>query len=219
MRTLPPQRLPQRLELRRSPSPVIGNGIADVISYISRLGLQDIQSLQSRARTGNSSVSLTDEELALSLFAEEAEGLLNIARGHAFAGANNDDARFSTVSEELEEMEEAARYDHLVALAISQGRPIPPRPERHQRARRFLTPSSTLLSQPQNVPQPLHTMASSSAGLPAPLIPERPIIQMQLDASTSGGNIRSLGPMVELSRSPSTHSDANRSRYVRVTLI
>lgn len=102
--------------------------MADVITYISQLGLDDIESLQARSR--NKDAALTDEELALALFAEEAEGLLNITRERASSTSTRGDSS-RTVLEELEELEELealARYDHLVALAISEGRPIPPMP-------------------------------------------------------------------------------------------
>lgn len=101
------------------------DGVGDVISYISQLGLQDINDIQSRANKQVDTV-LSDHELALALFAEEAEGLLNIAR----ARHNDDHMPPRSILEELEEMEEAARYDRLVAVAISEGRPIPPRPAR-----------------------------------------------------------------------------------------
>jgi hypothetical protein len=109
------------------------DGISEVISYIAQLDIQDIQSLKSRVHNRNSVANQTDEELALALFAEEAEGLFNVAMHHMNEGAGSSSSR--SVLEELEELEEAARYDHLVALAISQGNPIPPRPARRNRAR------------------------------------------------------------------------------------
>lgn len=98
------------------------NVLADVFSYISELSLDGIDTLQSRALSRDD--TLSDEELAMALFAEEAEGLLNIAKDRATHAIS----RTATIFEELEEMEAAARYDHLVALAISEGRDIPPRP-------------------------------------------------------------------------------------------
>ncbi|EKM60894.1 uncharacterized protein PHACADRAFT_247113 [Phanerochaete carnosa HHB-10118-sp] len=95
--------------------------LTDVFAYISRLSLDDIDTLQSRVQAGDP--ALSDEELAMALFAEEAAGLLNVAKGHA-----GHSARHRPIVEELEEIEAAARYDHLVALAISEGRPIPPMP-------------------------------------------------------------------------------------------
>lgn len=159
------------------PSPEAVNGITDVISYISRLGLQDIRTLQSRAQQRDANTGLTDQELALALFAEEAEGLLNIARDHVADGIN-DGSRSLTILEELEEMEEAARYDHLVALAISEGNPIPPRPDRPQRYKRRTTshasPDSfaitTPLPHPSSIEVPSHQVASSSQSHLRPLI-------------------------------------------------
>lgn len=96
--------------------------LTDVITYISELGLDDIDSLQSLSTQDDD--TLSDEELAMALFAEEAKGLLNIAKervGHAL-----DRAR--TIFEELEEMETTARLDRLVALSLASGSGTPPRP-------------------------------------------------------------------------------------------
>ncbi len=103
------------------------DGFSDVISYISQLALDDIESLQERSRNkGRDEEIMTDEELAMMIFAEEAEGLLNIRREHISERSNKP----CSMLQELLEMEEAARYDHQVALAISEDRPIPPRPPR-----------------------------------------------------------------------------------------
>ena len=125
------------------------DGITDVISYISRLDLQDIHSLQSRAHDTSSNTALSDQELALALFAEEAEGLLNIAKEHVLHGDDIGPSSLA-IQQELEEREETARYDHLVALAISQGNPIPPRPPRRQRASHQV---NTLTAQRDSVPE------------------------------------------------------------------
>lgn len=103
-----------------TPVPYNPDALADVITYISQLSLDGIDSLQSRAQ--DKDAVLTDEELAMAIFAEEAEGLLNIAKDRV------SNVRGRSIYEELEEIESAARYDRLVALAISEGRPIPPRP-------------------------------------------------------------------------------------------
>lgn len=42
-------------------------------------------------------------------------------------------SRSRFILEELEELEEVARYDRLVALAISEGNPISQRPERRSK--------------------------------------------------------------------------------------
>lgn len=117
------------------PTPPEDGGIAAVIAYISQLELQDIESLQLLLydEDEDNDAVLSDEAIALALFAEEAQGLLNIARERAL------DEEFTrsgsrSILEELEGLEEDARYDHLVALAISEGNPIPPRLERRGRA-------------------------------------------------------------------------------------
>lgn len=119
--------------------------------------LHRTQTLQPVAQRGHSSVGDTDEELASSLFAEEAAGLLSVTQGPL------------TVLEELEEMVEVARYAYLVALAISQGTPIPPKPARRQRGAQQTTSSASQgvpstsrpLPQPRNVQRPSHPVAST----------------------------------------------------------
>lgn len=96
--------------------------LTDILTYISQLSLDDIDTLQSRVQSNDP--TLSDEELAMALFAEEAAGLLNVAKEHV--GQSTRESR--SIVEELEEMEAAARYDRIVALAISEGHPIPPRP-------------------------------------------------------------------------------------------
>lgn len=113
--------------------PVRG-GISDVISYISQLDVQGIEDLQSRAHNKDEDQIRTDEELAWALFAEEAQGLLNVVKDRALEDESDESSNHS-VLEELEAMEEAARYDRLVALAIYEGEPIPPRPRRPARSR------------------------------------------------------------------------------------
>ena len=81
-----------------------GDGLGDLISYIAQLDLQDIQSLQSRAHNSSSAANQTDEELALLLFSEEAEGLFNIAAEHMNGGDGS--SRSKSVVEELEELDE-----------------------------------------------------------------------------------------------------------------
>lgn len=98
------------------------DAFADVFAYISSLSLDDIDTLQSHAPGGSS--TLSDEELAMALFAQEAAGLLNIAKEHAGQSTRHN----RSIIEELEEMEALARYDHQVALAIAEDRPIPPMP-------------------------------------------------------------------------------------------
>lgn len=86
----------------------------------------------------------------MALFAEEAEGLLNIAKDRVGQAIG----RASTMIEELEEMEAAARYDRLVAFAISEGQEIPPRPT---------PPSRTRLSEPDSDGQSSGASSSSAS--------------------------------------------------------
>lgn len=100
------------------------NELDDILSYISSLQIADIDSLQARASNHRGAVDdLNDEELAMLLFAQEAEGLLNITKDYASGSTSH-----RPLLEELAAREEMARYDHEVALAISEGRPIPPPP-------------------------------------------------------------------------------------------
>ncbi|KAH8100559.1 hypothetical protein BXZ70DRAFT_158368 [Cristinia sonorae] len=112
------------------PNPVYG-GLEDLIQYITHLHLDDIEDLQ--ARNAEDDTSLSDEELAKLIFAQEAESLLNITRDH-IAGPSA--AGSQDLIEELIAMEEMARFDHEVALAIAEDRPIPMRPESTRLGRR-----------------------------------------------------------------------------------
>ena len=102
------------------------DAVADVLGYISRLDLDDIESLQSRRNKHHDEETLSDEELAMLLFAEEAEGLLNITKEHRTE--TSEEPR--SMLQELLDLEDAARYDRQVAWAIAEDLPIPPRPER-----------------------------------------------------------------------------------------
>lgn len=101
------------------------NELDDILSYISKLQITDIDSLQARASNHGGDAGANDEELAMLLFAQEAEGLLNVTKDHA-----NGSSSQRSLLEELTAMEEMARYDHEVALAISEDRPIPSPPTR-----------------------------------------------------------------------------------------
>ncbi|KAF7789869.1 hypothetical protein EIP86_000817 [Pleurotus ostreatoroseus] len=121
--------------------------IVDMIAYITRLDLDDIESLQERSRhKGQGGTTLSDEELAMLLFVEEAEGLLNIVKGHGASSVRQP----ATLLQELVEREEMERYDHEVALAIHEGRPIPSPPERRSIATsdNFLTREVPVLHAP-----------------------------------------------------------------------
>lgn len=99
-------------------------GLEAVLQYISHLRIDDIEDLQTRSAQNAS--SLSDEELAKLLFAEEASALLNVTRDH-IAGPSTHGTR--TLMEELLAMEEMAQFDHEMALALSEDRPFPVRPE------------------------------------------------------------------------------------------
>ncbi|TCD67542.1 hypothetical protein EIP91_012296 [Steccherinum ochraceum] len=99
-------------------------GLEAVLQYITHLRLDDIEDLQTRSAQDAS--SLSDEELAKLMFAEEASALLNVTRDH-IAGPSTHDTR--TLMEELAAMEEMARFDHEMALALSEDRPLPVRLE------------------------------------------------------------------------------------------
>ncbi|CAL1696541.1 unnamed protein product [Somion occarium] len=98
------------------------NGLASVLQYITLLDQDDIEDLQSH--TGPSvDVVLSDEELARLLFAQEASSLLNISKD--YASGSSTEGR--SLLEELTAMEEMARFDHEMAVALSEGRPLPTR--------------------------------------------------------------------------------------------
>ena len=102
------------------------------MDHISRLAMNDIDDILSKR--GNSSVlsaPLSDRELALSFFAEEAEGLLIMSRDYALSGGV--DGRNLAV--ELLNIEETAHYDHLIAIALSEDKEPPSRPLPHDRTR------------------------------------------------------------------------------------
>lgn len=123
---------------------IFGDAITDVLNYITALDLDDIESLQSRSR-GHQKNVLSDEELAWQLFAEEAEGLLNITKQHRSEGS----VETWSMLQELLEREEDARYDHEVALAIAEDRPIPPRPERRSVTSEVIFPLGELPEEPE----------------------------------------------------------------------
>ena len=97
------------------------------ISYMTPDIIDDILS-----KRGPHEGAMRDEDLALALFAEEAEGLLHISKSRARVG----DADMEAFADELFEMERMAQYDRLVAIALSEGRDPPPPPIPRGRARR-----------------------------------------------------------------------------------
>ncbi|KAH9950516.1 hypothetical protein B0H21DRAFT_819309 [Amylocystis lapponica] len=100
-----------------------------VLAYISQLQLEDIDDLQSRSHgkardTSTSDAPLSDEEFAMMLFAEEAQGLLSVTKDYIMGPAHSG----RSLIEELAAMEEMARLDREMALALSEGREPPVRP-------------------------------------------------------------------------------------------
>ena len=71
--------------------------------------------------------------MALALFSQEAEGLLNTAKAHILIEEDVDENR---LTDQLLDMEEMARFDRAIAVAISEGREPPTKPERHIRPHR-----------------------------------------------------------------------------------
>lgn len=123
------------------------NGITEHLAYISSLNLEEIAALQAQQiylKSPRPLQFLNDRQLAMAHFAYEAEGLLNIARDRRYGG---DDVSAQDLLAELQEQEDSARYDRLVAIAIATDMPIPPRPEPRslQRRVRFsLTPEQSV---------------------------------------------------------------------------
>lgn len=101
------------------------DGLTALLAHISHLTPYQLDDLLAkRNQTAAPVPSISDEELALLLFAEEAEGLLNIAKDHVANEAELEDTLFDA----LLEAEETAEYDRSMAIALSQGRNPPPRP-------------------------------------------------------------------------------------------
>lgn len=106
----------------RSPSINGQDGLTALLKMISNMSVQEIDEGIVRHGDSSQTASRSDTNLASSLFAEEAEGLLNVAKDHLIHGVRNED-----LLQELLEIEETARYDHLMAVALSEGRDPPPR--------------------------------------------------------------------------------------------
>ena len=91
--------------------------------------LEDIADLQAshkgKSREGDSS----DDQLALELFAEEANVLLASSRDMEIALGLEKALRMdAAVIQQLEIVEDRAARDREMAVALSEGRPPPPRP-------------------------------------------------------------------------------------------
>lgn len=212
----------------RTPSPDIGDGVPDGISSISGLNLQGSLSpqLPVGAQWRSSGAGLADLEHGSWLISrEEAERVFNIAREHLVDGSSNYTGP-PTVFEEPQEMEEAAGYDHPVALAISQDTPIPPQPDHpptvHARLLRrvpfLLTRSITLDGQwPQHLTHDRNSTQSASplvshteAVLPPPSVEYTiqrgsPSVEERRTTNAIGRSSARL-PAVEGDKQPATKS-------------
>ena len=108
------------------------DGLSALMELISAMSTDTIDDLLAKRKAPNTSVDLSDDDIALALFAEEAEGLLNFAKDHRVEGAVDEG-----LLDELMELEEMAHYDHLMAIALSQGKEPPPRPHRVRGKQRY----------------------------------------------------------------------------------
>lgn len=111
----------------------LADGTDSLLIHISRLSLTEIDALQALLDADLSFEHVSDEDLAIWMFAEEARSLLTIAKEFRDGDEDHGDDLEQFLLEELEEIEEMARYDREVAIAISEERPIPPpNPRRHK---------------------------------------------------------------------------------------
>ena len=101
------------------------------MKMMSNMSVREIDDILARRGSSSDTAGTGDVDLALSLFAEEAEGLLNLVKDHRVDDVVNDGG----LLDELVEIEETAHYDHLMAVALSEGRPPPPRPQTRNRIR------------------------------------------------------------------------------------
>ena len=117
------------------------------MEHISQLTVHDIDNILSkRTSTAESSARvLSDHDVALAFFAEEATGLLNISKDRAKARGSDSEA----LADELYDIEQMALYDHLVAVALSEGRDPPPLPPMRGRARRLRQQAMRLVASSQ----------------------------------------------------------------------
>lgn len=102
---------------------------SDLLSLIAALTLEDVKELQDHRRSSIVSASsqdtLSDEELAVQLYAEEANSLLLFAQDAALAYSINAALRSDRgLIREMVQEETAAIRDRRMALAMSAGRNI-----------------------------------------------------------------------------------------------
>lgn len=94
------------------------------MQMISKMTVRQIGDILARRGSSSSTTGTSDGDLAFSLFAEEAKSPLNVAKDHHVDSAVNEG-----LPDELVEIEETAYYDHLMAVALSEGRAPPPKPQ------------------------------------------------------------------------------------------
>ncbi|KAI0651651.1 hypothetical protein C8Q79DRAFT_49464 [Trametes meyenii] len=114
----------------RTPPPPL-DGLSELLEHISQLRSDQIQEAEYVRESAKQRLS-SDRVLAFSAFAEEAEALLNVSKDHL---SGHDSRRGKDLLDKLIDIEETARYDHMLALALSKGRPPPPMPPRLRRRR------------------------------------------------------------------------------------
>ncbi|TBU35055.1 hypothetical protein BD311DRAFT_201275 [Dichomitus squalens] len=94
-----------------------------LLALVASYGLQDVEDIRGRKKGKAISGPLSDEELALQFFAEEARALQTLVSDIAFAHSIDEALRTDAdLLEEHERAEEVARRDREIARAIAEGR-------------------------------------------------------------------------------------------------
>lgn len=101
------------------------NGLASLLEYISLLEDEEIGDIQAFGQDGHVDEELDDESLARFLFAQEAASLLAMSRDRRMDLPTLSDG---DLLDELTAVEDMARFDHEMALALFENRPLPTRP-------------------------------------------------------------------------------------------
>ncbi len=101
---------------------------ASLLSLVASCSLEDVEAIQGRRKGKDRGGPLTDEELALQLFAEEARALQILAQDIALARSIDNALRAdATILDQYEQIEQVERHDREVARALAEGRPPPTR--------------------------------------------------------------------------------------------
>ena len=93
------------------------NGLTSLLQYITSLNNNNIQDLVTLGEGSHVDEELDDEELARFLFAQEAASLLNVTLDHR---SGSSDPADGTLFQQLMAMEEMARSDREMALALEE---------------------------------------------------------------------------------------------------